>query len=95
MHEAADLTAALAAVRAVAPRFLTASDTEFLADLELVERIGRVVDSLRATGAAEAEHRSRKTLGQESLAFRFGAREKIGDPPSSARRTGRLAARAD
>ena len=61
----------------VAPRFLTASDTEFLADLELVERIGRVVDGLRATGAAEAEHRSRKTLGEDSLAFRFGARDGV------------------
>ncbi len=77
MNEAADLTAALAAVTAVAPRFLTASDTEFLADLELVERIGRVIDSLRVTGAAEAEHRSRKTLGEDSLAFRFGARDGI------------------
>ncbi|WP_375407100.1 hypothetical protein, partial [uncultured Amnibacterium sp.] len=77
MHEAADLTAALAAVTAVAPRFLTSSDTEFLADLELVERIGRVVDGLRVTGAAEAEHRSRKTLGEDSLAFRFGARDGI------------------
>lgn len=77
MQEAPDLVAALAAVRSVAARFHTASDDELLADLDAIERVGRIVDGLRHRGAAEVEHRSRKGLGEESLAFRSGARDGV------------------
>lgn len=77
MQEAPDLVAALAALQAVACRARTASDDELLADLESVERLGRIVDGLRIRTAAEVERRSRKVLGQESLAFRSGARDGV------------------
>lgn len=77
MNEAADLTAALAAVTAVRERFHTESDDELKGDLDLVERIGRIVDGLRVAGAAEVEHRSRPLLGAAGLAFRSGARDGV------------------
>ncbi|MFD1722641.1 DUF222 domain-containing protein [Amnibacterium endophyticum] len=77
MQEDPHLTAALAAICAASSRAQTASDAELLADLALVERLGRVVDGLRHRAAAEVEHRSRRGVGEESLAFRFGARDGV------------------
>ena len=77
MPEAPDLAVALAAVRAVTSRFHTASDSELLADVELIEAIGRVVDGLRIRGAAEIEGRSGTRAGDQSLAVREGARDGV------------------
>lgn len=77
MNEAPDLVAALAAVSAVEEHFFTAPDDDLLADLDLIERIGRVMDGLRVRGAAEVERRSRPILGTESLAFRRGAKDGV------------------
>ncbi|MBW4040849.1 MAG: DUF222 domain-containing protein [Acidobacteria bacterium] len=77
MNGAADLAAALAAVTAVTLRTHTASGAELLADTELIEQIGRVVDGWRIRAAAQVEHRSRKRLGEDSLAFTHGARDGI------------------
>ena len=77
MDAAPDLVAALAALQAVRPRFSTASDDELLADLATTEAIGRLVDGLRIAGAAQVELRSAKVLGDDSLAFRSGARDAV------------------
>ena len=77
MEAAADLTAAIAAARAVTARFHTASDAELLADLDAIEQIGRVVDGLRFEVAAQVGFRSDRYRGMQSLAFREGARDGV------------------
>ena len=77
MQEAPDLTAAFAAARTITARFHTSSDDELVADARAIEALGRVVDGLRLGVAAQVEARSRKTLGEESLAFRHGARDGV------------------
>ncbi|WP_375389090.1 DUF222 domain-containing protein [uncultured Amnibacterium sp.] len=77
MDEAADLTAAVAAVAAVRDRFFAATGEELLADLDAIERLGRMVDGLRVRAAAEVEHRSRPILGTTSLAFTHGAKDGV------------------
>lgn len=77
MEEAADLAAALAAVKAVRARFHTASGAELRTDVDVIEQIGRLVDGLRVAGAAEVEHRSRPALQSEGLAFVAGARDGV------------------
>jgi hypothetical protein len=75
MEPTPGLRAAIAAARDAQPPFLTGSDEQLLADLAAVEELGRIVDALRVAGAAEVEHRSRPTLGEERLSFRSGARD--------------------
>lgn len=75
MEAAADLVLAITATRAIVARFATASDEEVLTDTAAVEQLGRLVDAMRIEAAAEVEKRSRKTLGEDSLAFRSGARD--------------------
>ncbi|WP_345479161.1 DUF222 domain-containing protein [Amnibacterium soli] len=75
MGAAADLVASIAAARAVTPRFASGSDDEVLADTAGVEELGRLVDAMRIDAAAQLERRSRKRLGEDSLAFRSGARD--------------------
>jgi hypothetical protein len=77
VQEAADLTTALVAMQAVRGRFPTASAEEVLADLDLVEQLGRLVDGLRVAGAAQVEHLSRPILGSAGLAFQRGARDGV------------------
>ena len=77
MEAASDLTAAVAAAASVAPRFHTGSDEEVLADARAVEELGRLADALRLSVAAQLEQRSRKSLGEESLASRNNARDGV------------------
>jgi hypothetical protein len=69
------LTAAIAAARAVGAPFLNGSGEQVVVDLEAVEELGRIVDGLRLSGAAQVEHLSRPVLGEERLSFRSGARD--------------------
>lgn len=75
MEPTPELAAAIAAARAVGAPFLNASGAQVLVDLGPVEELGRIVDGLRAAGAAQAEHLSRPVLGEERLSFRSGARD--------------------
>ncbi len=77
MREAPELTAALVAVRSITAHFHTATDGQLLADTRAIEALGRVVDGLRLGAAAQVEARSGKRLGEESLAFRHGARDGV------------------
>ena len=77
MEAAADLAAAIAAVHAIAARFPTSTDEELVADVQAVEVLGRMVDGLRIGAAAEVEHRSRRTLGDQGLASRLGEKDGI------------------
>jgi len=49
-----------------------ATDDEVGAFMADVEAVGRLVDALRAQVAGEVDHRSRRTLGEDGLASRFG-----------------------
>ncbi|CAN5397352.1 HNH endonuclease signature motif containing protein [soil metagenome] len=53
------------------------SDDQLCARLDGVERVGRLVDALRVMGAAEVDHRSRRSLGTEGLAYRSGHRRVV------------------
>ena len=75
MEIAADLVAAITAARAISTRFATGTDEQVLADTAAIEELGRLVDAMRIDAAAELEKRSRKRLGEDSLAFRSGARD--------------------
>lgn len=72
---ATQLSEARESLLALAGLDLTALDDDaLLTHLGEVERAGRVVDALRVAGAAELDHRSRRTLGPEGLAARHGCR---------------------
>ncbi len=62
----------------VAARELASVDDQLLcAVLTQAERVGRLVDSIRAVSAAEAEERSRFELGSDGLAYRLGHRRGV------------------
>jgi hypothetical protein len=65
-------TALLAAVCAVP--ISTLDDARLLSRLETVEQLGRFVDALRVTVAAEVADRSRHELGTAGLSYRMGHR---------------------
>ena len=72
----AHLAAATAAARAALPvtEVRGLSDDDLLSVMAEVEALGRTVDALRVTIAAEAAERSRPSLGGERLSARRGCR---------------------
>ena len=48
------------------------TDEEVCAHVAEIEELGRLVDALRVHGAGEIDHRSRRSLGTEGLAYRHG-----------------------
>lgn len=75
MEATPELSAAIAAARAVALPLTTGSGELLLTDLAAVEELGRIADGLRIAAAAAVERRSRPVLGEERLSFRSGARD--------------------
>jgi hypothetical protein len=53
------------------------TDEELCMHVAEVEELGRLVDSLRVHGAGEVDHRSRRSLGTEGLAYRNGDRRSV------------------
>jgi hypothetical protein len=54
-----------------------ADDATLCAIAEAVESVGRLIDGLRATTAAEIDERSRFELGRDGLAYRLGHRRAV------------------
>lgn len=77
MEAVAGLDAAVGAARDVRARFDAIGDGDLLAAVAEIETLGRIVDGLRAAGAAEVERRSEGRLGEQRLSFRHGARDGV------------------
>jgi hypothetical protein len=93
MEAVPGLAAAIAALRGPSARFDTLTDEQTVDALGRVEDLGRLVDGLRVSAAAEAERRSDARLGEGRLAFRNGARDAVELVQQTARISSREAKR--